>query len=438
MRMSGNSHRPVATGEPAADAMATNLAGAMAATMADAAVVTTAICPLCGTPGARPVDTQVVPALAPDPARAEWPTRVITYHGCAHCGTVSQVPLPRAAELDRYYASVTMARHVPAAAAAKQVVYDDRLELLRRVTGLDQGTCLEVGCGNGLLLQMIADRWGLRARGLEPSSTYDTRPDVPIARCTLQDFAPAGLEWPETYDLVYCRHVLEHVDDPAAFLGRLIALVAPGGWLYVEVPSSHLHARGDLPASGQNIHAVHLHHYTGPGLAAALAAGGLTVTHLEDRDTGRYPSLCVAARRGFAGSTLFHEQFERQQARYRQAAGRLVRILHEAAGTPVVVWGAGADLGQVLPLVPATVRRDLRLFDRSAAKQGRRLLGVPILGEAELAALGPARLVAGCGNRTLVDDIRAEAAERFPHAAFAELFADAGNGPNGAGGTAAG
>ncbi len=85
--MTGNSHRPVATGEPAADIRA----GAMAATMADAAddAVTTAICRLCGTPGARPVDTQVVPALAPDPARPEWPTRVITYHGCVHCGTVS-------------------------------------------------------------------------------------------------------------------------------------------------------------------------------------------------------------------------------------------------------------------------------------------------------------------------------------------------------------
>lgn len=400
---------------------------------ASAAPAHTTTCRLCGAPGARPVATQVVPDLAPDPRRDEWPTRVIAYHGCARCGTVSQAPLPRAADLDRYYASVTMARHVPAAAAAKQVVYEDRLDLLRRVTGLEGGTCLEVGCGNGLLLQLIADRWGLCPRGLEPSSTYDTRPDVPIARCTLQDFAPATLGWPGAYDLVYCRHVLEHVDDPASFLGHLVALVAPGGWLYVEVPSSHLHARGDLPASGQNIHAVHLHHYTGPGLAAALAAGGLTVTHLEDRDTGRYPSLCVAARRGFSGSLQFHEQFDRQLARYRQAAGRLVRILHEAAGAPVVVWGAGADLGQVLPLVPATARQGLRLYDRSPAKQGRRLLGVPILGEAELAALAPARLVAGCGNRTLVDDIRAEAAERFPHAAFLELFADAGDGPDGAG-----
>ncbi len=319
---------------------------------------------------------------------------------------------------------------MPAAAAAKQVVYEDRLDVLRRVTGLESGNCLEVGCGNGLLLQLIADRWGLRARGLEPSSTYDTRPDVPIARCTLQDFAPARLDWPETYELVYCRHVLEHVDDPAAFLGHLIALVAPGGWLYVEVPSTHLHARGELPASGQNIHAVHLHHYTGPGLAAALTACGLTVTHLEDREVGRYPSLCVAARRDFGGATLFQEQFTRQQDRYAQAAGRLVRILHDAAGAPVVVWGAGADLGQVLPLVPATARRGLRLYDRSAAKQGRRLLGVPILDEAELAALRPARLVAGCGNRTLVDDIRAEAAERFPQATFAELFATAGDGPD--------
>ena len=116
-----------------------------------------------------------------------------------------------------------------------------------------------------------------------------------IAHCTLQDFAPRPPGGPRGYDLVYCRHVLEHVTDPRAFLRRLAALVAPGGWLYVEVPSSALHARGGLPASGQNIHAVHLHHYTGPGLAAAMADGGLTVTHLEDRDVGTLP---VAVRGG--------------------------------------------------------------------------------------------------------------------------------------------
>lgn len=382
----------------------------------------TGACALCGADGTAPVAEQVVPDLAPAPESPEWPTRCLSYHGCARCGTVSQRPLPEAADLDRYYATVRMARHVPEAAAAKQVVYEDRLDLLRRITGLDAGICLEAGCGNGLLLEMIARRWGLDVRGLEPSSTYDTRPEVPIARCTLQDFAPQALGWPASYDLVYCRHVLEHVTEPAAFLRALAPLVAPGGWLYVEVPSSALHAQGGLPASGQNIHAVHLHHYTGPGLAAALAACGLTVTHLEDRDVGRYPSLCVAARRGFDGAAQFRAQLDRQQARFARAADRLVAIVQEAAGEPVVVWGAGADLGQVLPLVPAAARKGLRLYDRSPAKQGRRLLGVPILDDAQLAVLGPARLVAGCGNRTLVDDIRAEAAERFPQAAVRELF----------------
>lgn len=379
-------------------------------------------CALCGAVGTVPVAEQVVPDLAPAPDRPEWPTRSLSYHACCRCGTVSQCPLPDVAELDRYYATVRMARHVPEAAAAKQVVYEDRLELLRRVTGLDAGTCLEVGCGNGLLLELIARHWGLTVRGLEPSSTYDTRPAVPIARCTLQDFAPQALDWPASYDLVYCRHVLEHVTEPAAFLSALAALVAPGGRLYVEVPSSALHAQGGLPASGQNIHAVHLHHYTGPGLAAALAACGLTVTHLEDRDVGRYPSLCVAARRDFDAVAQFRAQLDRQQARFARAAARLVAILQEAAGGTVVVWGAGADLGQVLPLVPAAARKRLRLYDRSPAKQGRRLLGVPILDDAQLAVLVPARLVAGCGNRTLVDDIRAEATERFPHVPVCELF----------------
>lgn len=381
-------------------------------------------CPLCGSKERTPLAEQCVPALSPEPEHDEWPVLTIGYQACADCGTVSQHPLPATARLDQYYASVHMVRHVPASARAMDEVYRDRLELLRRVTDLVQGEVLEVGCGNGLLLQMIADQWGLSARGLEPSASYDTEPVVPIAHSTLQDFAPARQDWPDRYELVVCRHVLEHVPAPGAFLSRLASLIAPEGWLYLEVPSSVLHARAGLPASGQNIHAVHLHHYSGPGLAGVLAALGLTTLHLEDRAVANYPALCLAARLGWNSGALFRAQLAQQQRRYATAADKLVRILQASRGAPILVWGAGADLGQVLPLVPADGRVGLQLYDRSSTKQGRCLDGLEILDEAQLTSLTPECVVAGCGNASLVEDIRADAASRFPQVPFVVLFAD--------------
>jgi SAM-dependent methyltransferase len=38
----------------------------------------------------------------------------------------------------------------------------------------------------------------------------------------------------DTYDLVHCRWLLMHLDDPAAALQRMVRALRPGGWLLVE------------------------------------------------------------------------------------------------------------------------------------------------------------------------------------------------------------
>ena len=81
------------------------------------------------------------------------------------------------------------------------------------------------------------------------------------------------------------RTRLNELKGKLAEAGRRVLILEAGPARHQgHMISSTLHARRGLPDSGQNIHAVHLHHYTGPGLATALAACALTVTHLEDRD----------------------------------------------------------------------------------------------------------------------------------------------------------
>ncbi|MBU2500195.1 class I SAM-dependent methyltransferase [bacterium] len=389
-------------------------------------------CPLCGAGGRRAVGAQIVPDLNYAVPTEALPYRTTTYQACRRCGTVSQHPLPSAFVLDNYYKSIGMERHVPGAAAYKEAVYADRLDLLQAVTGLGAGRCLEVGCGNGVLLGMIARQWGLEAVGLEPSDQYDTAEEtagVTIVRGTLEQLEYDDVIEPGSFDLVICRHVLEHVPDPSLFLDHLAGIVGHRGWLLLEVPSSLILSRAGGHHTGLNIHAVHLHHFTGAGLTAALAERGLGTVHLSDRAVGGYPSLCLIAAAGLEGGALFTDQLARQELGGKTAARRLVRILQEQdkAGRPLLIWGAGADLLTVLEHVPDGVQGGLLVYDRNPQKQGKTLLGARILGDSQIADLEPGLILAGVSNRTLIEDIQDAAATRFPGVPCLGLFSTTGN-----------
>lgn len=85
---------------------------------------------------------------------------------------------------------------------------------------------VEVGCGKGVFLERLLAA-GFDVTGLDP--TYEgTNP-----RVIKQLFTPAaGIR----ADAVVLRHVLEHVEDPVAFLAGLLAANGGRGTIYIEVP----------------------------------------------------------------------------------------------------------------------------------------------------------------------------------------------------------
>jgi 2-polyprenyl-6-hydroxyphenyl methylase/3-demethylubiquinone-9 3-methyltransferase len=96
---------------------------------------------------------------------------------------------------------------------------------------------LDIGCGGGLVSEPMA-RLGAEVVGVDASHR-----NVEVARIhaaqgglaidyrqgTAEDLLAAG----ERFDAVLSLEVVEHVADPAAFLGACAGLVAPGGALFV-------------------------------------------------------------------------------------------------------------------------------------------------------------------------------------------------------------
>lgn len=129
-------------------------------------------------------------------------------------------------------------------------------------------TLLDFGCSWGYLL-FQAQAAGFLASGVESART---RGD--FARHRLGATVCAGLaELPETarFDVVHCAHTLEHLSDLRVQWPALLARVAPGGWLLVEVPDVDPVRNPDWASLLGAVHPLGLNRRF---LSGALAASG--------------------------------------------------------------------------------------------------------------------------------------------------------------------
>lgn len=85
------------------------------------------------------------------------------------------------------------------------------------------GTFLDVGCGTGWLRE-YATAHGWQYTGLGFQAEADVRGDM--------HFTNAG-----QYDVVFCRHMVEHSPMPILAVTKLHEFTKPGGWCFVMTPA---------------------------------------------------------------------------------------------------------------------------------------------------------------------------------------------------------
>lgn len=107
-------------------------------------------------------------------------------------------------------------------------------ELIRRYPQAAGAKVLDVGCGQGTALEMF------REAGLDPLGVT-LGPDVEVCRAkglNVLEMDFAFLDFPDaSFDLVWCRHAIEHSVFPFFTLSELHRVLKPGGVLYLEVPA---------------------------------------------------------------------------------------------------------------------------------------------------------------------------------------------------------
>lgn len=133
--------------------------------------------------------------------------------------------------------------------------------MLRMTADLTPTRILDIGCGEGSLLQSLrAAHPQAHVTGTDLATTAVdlARAQIPGGTFAVLDVSKDAL--PETFDLVVCADVVEHIEDDEAALANMAAMTNPGGHLVVatlqgrmrdfEKGVGHLrnYARGELEA----------------------------------------------------------------------------------------------------------------------------------------------------------------------------------------------
>jgi len=114
-----------------------------------------------------------------------------------------------------------------------------RLEWIDGQAVLAGKRVVDVGCGGGILTESMA-RSGATVLGIDlspkPLRVAELHALESGARVDYREIAAEALaaEQPESFDVVTCMEMLEHVPDPAQTVAACARLVRPGGWVFAS------------------------------------------------------------------------------------------------------------------------------------------------------------------------------------------------------------
>lgn len=159
---------------------------------------------------------------------------------------------------------------------------------------------LDVGSGTAVFPWRMA-RAGWRATALDPDARAVRHArDVAGVEAVKRDFARQGA--PGTYDVITFNKVLEHVVDPVPMLALAAGCLAPGGFVYLELPDGEAACRQGPGREEFFIDHHHVFSMASMAILAARAGFDLTSARRLIEPSGKYTLRGVAVPAPDSGS----------------------------------------------------------------------------------------------------------------------------------------
>lgn len=247
---------------------------------------------------------------------------------------------------------------------------------------LHQKKIIEIGCGKGDFLQMLCERGDNTGIGFDPSYEPERIDDDANRRFTvIQDLYSEQYTDYEA-DLICCRHVLEHVEDPLDFMRTVRRAIGDNTdtAVFFEVPNVLFTLR-DLAI--WDLIYEHCSYFSSVSLAYLFRKAGFNVQTVADAFDGQYLTI-EAYPAGGPGSRVDVELNREVLAddvshfaqRYREKVRQWKDLLQEveAKDQRAVIWGAGSKGVTILNVLNAQDQIEYAV-DINPQKQGKYIAG---------------------------------------------------------------
>jgi SAM-dependent methyltransferase len=241
------------------------------------------LCPICGQAGAQEW------LRAPD--RLHGRREKYTLVRCAACSLVWQSHPPKPSEMHLHYTDAYHKLISGAGGPNPARRWRDRKTTVGIYKQL--GTLLDLGCSSGSFLEcMRSESWKLYGveMSAEEARTAEAQTGAQVFVGDVQE-APFA---PESFDVITCFDVLEHMYEPLRVVAKVREWLKPGGIFYVQVPNIDS-AEGRV--FGSYWHGLelprHLFHFSLASLKFLAESAGLREVSLETR---RNPAVGTSLR----------------------------------------------------------------------------------------------------------------------------------------------
>ncbi len=257
---------------------------------------------------------------------------------------------------------------------------------------LDAKRVVEIACGKGEFLRLLADKCNGKFVGFDPSfmSEGTLAENVRV----VSDYFDASVHL-DRADLIICRQALEHIEQPTAFLKRIAASL-PGSRttrLYFEVPNA-LYSIRDL--SIWDFIYEHVSYFSPHSLQACFSAAGFAVVAVRETYGGQY--LCIECEYPAAAGGAAHERTAGQYIQ-RLGAAYVDKLAYWSAAlqrepATTVLWGAGSK-GVTFVNLLTSARAITHVVDLNPHKQNKYIAGSGqrVIGSEQLLQLAVQRVL---------------------------------------------
>lgn len=257
-------------------------------------------------------------------------------------------------------------------------------------------TCVEIGCGGGDFLQQLELHGIKKGIGVDPAADPDHRVENSTRNLSFIREFFAEKHRSLNPDFLCCRHTLEHVPDPAAFVRAVRRSLGENSStpVFFEVPDT---LRVLNEAAFWDVYYEHCSYFTPESLAALFEREGFTGIRTELAFDDQYLLLhCRPAspdNRKTVDTTYVQElsqEVEVFSEKYRNHISGWSKFLSnaKAEGKRVVVWGGGSKGVAFVNSVPGGDQVDFIVDinpakqDKFAAGTGHRIVGPDVLRDA--------------------------------------------------------